>query len=305
MKRSCKHIDISDADVILPFVSECIEKHKRRYDFRDLLLTVGGMTMAEYECVLDGNFTPLDRAEWKIALEAAKRIRNRDLKLPPVELRERKDKSSFKVRIIGKECAMQQIFDYIVVRSCKEIWDRRFVPQQASSIKYRGQVYGTNMISTWIKRDNRNYQYCMKHGIRYARQCKYYVKLDIRKCYPSLRVDVFMKYFRRDCGNEDILWLYETLLKSHRVGGYEGFMIGAYPSQQGAQYLLSFIYRYMMSLYKERRGKKLRLVTHGLLFMDDILILGSAKSNLKRAVKAITDYAKTFFWTGYKTALAN
>ena len=38
MKRKCKRIDITDFDTIRPWVDECIRRHKKRYDFRDLLI---------------------------------------------------------------------------------------------------------------------------------------------------------------------------------------------------------------------------------------------------------------------------
>lgn len=70
-------------------------------------------------------------------------------------------------------------------------------------------------------------------------------------------------------------------------------MIGALVSQQAAQYLLSFVYRYAMSLTKTRRDKKIKLITHGLFFMDDMLFTSSSRSSLKQAVRKIDTFAKT------------
>ncbi|MCD7888331.1 MAG: hypothetical protein LUG23_00125 [Oscillospiraceae bacterium] len=292
MKSSCKQIDITDVNTILPWAGECIDRHKKRHDFEKLLLTVGGMTKENYRKAVNGDLSLLEEPKRRIAEEAAKRIKERNLKLAPVVIQYRRDKSSLKLRQIGRESAMQQIFDYIAIRSCEDIWNRRIVPQQASSIRNRGQVYGIAMISSWVQKDNRAAEYAKEHGYRYSRKCKEHVKLDVKQCYPSLRTEMFMRRFRRDCKNKDILWLWETLLNSHKVNGYEGFMIGALISQQAAQYLLSFVYRYAMTLTKTRRDKKIKLITHGLFFMDDMLFTGSSRSSLKQAVRKIEAYVK-------------
>lgn len=190
---------------------------------------------------------------------------------------------------------MQQVLDYIAKHSCEEIWRRRIVPQQVSSIKGKGQTFGVNMIQKWIEDDNAANKWAKKHGQKYSRKCKYYVKLDVTKCFPSMRLEVFLKFFSKDCGNRAIIWLWEQLLRSHKVQGYEGFMIGALPSESAAQYLMSFLFRYAMDLHKERRGKQVKLISHALYFMDDQMYFGSSKKDLKTAVKLIVKYAKDEF----------
>lgn len=155
MKRSCKQVDIENWQVIFPWVYDCISRHKRKKDFRRLLINTGQMTLKEYRKALkEKDQTPFERASKYIAQEAAKRIANRNLKLSPVVIRDMVDKSSGKQRQIGKESAMQQVLDYIAKHSCEEIWRRRIVPQQVSSIKGKGQTFGVNMIQKWIEDDN-------------------------------------------------------------------------------------------------------------------------------------------------------
>lgn len=72
-------------------------------------------------------------------------------------------------------------------------------------------------------------------------------------------------------------------------------MIGALPSQWACQYLLSFVYRYAMDLHKMRRRKSQQLVTHMLLYMDDMLLFGSSRRDLKSAVRKIIAYTKDKF----------
>lgn len=223
---------------------------------------------------------------------AADKIKNRDLDLQPVTMRERMDYTTMKIRLIGQESAEQQIFDYIAVYSAMEIFDSRIVLQQCSSVPRRGQVYGMKLIRKYIKADNRCIRWADKHGRRFTSKCKYFVKLDIKKCYPSSDADVFLRLFARDCGNDDILWLWKTLLYSHRVDGYSGFMIGSLVSQWAAQYMISFTYRYAMDLATERRGKRVKWVSHMICFMDDMVLFSGNRKHLLRAVRQIIKFAQ-------------
>ena len=303
MKRSCKRINITDVNIILPWVKICIEKHAKRHDFRKMLLRIGGMSREDYDTAIDTHDHSLyDAPARNIAAEAAHRIALRELQLRPVRYRERIDRSSGKIRLVGDEEAMQQIFDYIAVYAAQEIWERRIVKQQASSLPGRGASYGVPMIRRWIQRDNRAARYAKKHNKKYTRKCKYFVKLDVKKCYPSLRKDVFMHCFRRDCANTDLLWLWDTLLSFHAVGDYCGFMIGALPSQYACQYLLSFVWRYVNNLCKTRREKRTKLVNHSLFYMDDMLLLSSSRRDLKSAVRKLVKRVQTNLHLTIKTS---
>ncbi|GEM_PF-628042 len=292
MKRSCKNIDIEDWQTVEPWVYECLDRHYKRHDFKRLLLTVGGISGEDYKrAVKDYDKKPLLKASVNLAKEAVRQIKNRCLELEPVKIREMADKSSGKIRQIGKESAMQQIFDYIAKRSCEDIWKRRIVPQQVSSVKDRGQNFGVNMIQGWIEADNAAEKWAHKHGTRYYRKCRYYVKLDVRGCFKNMRLSRFMMFFCRDCGNEAIIWLWRELFRRHRVDGYEGFMIGALPSETAAQYIMSYLYRFAMGLHKQRRGKSVKLINHALYFMDDQIYYGSSRRDLEIAVREIIKFA--------------
>ena len=293
MKRSCKNIDLTDWQQILPHVTDCIERHYTRWDFRRLICGIGGMGAKDYQIAAENhNKAALAPAEENIAKEAARRIRAYKLQLDPVAIGEKVDNSSFKHRLIGRESAMQQVLDHIAVGASEEIWKRRLVPNQASSIAGRGPVSGTKKIQKWIMNDNKTAAWSKAHGKRYYRKCRYAAKLDIENCYGSADAQVFMSLFRRDCGNERLIWLWDELLKSHRVNGYTGFMIGALPSQWAMQYLISYVYRFAMDLHIIRRGRRIKSISHMLIYMDDMLVFGSSRKNLKSAIRKIVKYVR-------------
>ena len=45
-------------------------------------------------------------------------------------------------------------------------------------------------------------------------------------------------------------------------------------------------------LYTERRGKRINLINHALFYMDDLLLIGSSKKNVKMASKLLENYLK-------------
>ena len=292
MKKKCKNINLRNYENLIPAIKDVVFRHCKRFDFRNLLFYFGLSDNDYYEYFLTKDKTLFNECIENIAKECVKRIINRDLRLRPVLIREKLDKTTGKIRLIGKETALQQVFDYIAIHGAKEIFDKRFVHEQASSIAGRGQIYGKDMIKDWVKKDNDSARYAARHGVNYARQCRYHVKLDIKKCYPSADLDIFIKLFSDDCACEDLIWLWKELLSSHHVNGYTGFMIGSVVSQNACQYMLSFAYRYAKELHYERRGKNYKSISHMLLFLDDMLLMGSNRKELKSAIRKLIKYTE-------------
>lgn len=292
MKRSAKHIDIKNPQTVMPWVVDCVQRHYKRHDFRDMLIKHGMKKDDYYEVRRTHDRAALTPYCKAIAEDACRRIASRNLKLPEIKIRERVDQSSGKVRQIGNESAMQQVLDYIAVYGAMEIFDRRIVLAQVSSIKGRGQKLGVKLIRSFIGKDNRAAMYAKEHGMAYSRRSTFFCKLDIRKCFPSARLEAFMRLFERDCANGDLLWLWETLLKSHKVAGYSGFMIGALPSCWAIQYMLSFVYRKAMAMHYTRRGRSVRVFHKGVFFMDDMLLFGASRNRMRKGISELARYAK-------------
>lgn len=285
MKRSCKHIDITQVATIRNWVSWCVARHyKKRADFRRLLVSYGYDEAAEGYEEEESWWNAID----SISLHIVNMIKNRKLELQPVRITEKVDKNSGKVRLIGCESALQQCMDYVAVFSCEEIWKRRIDTFQASSMPGKGQIYAKNLVRDALKKDNARVEYGKRHKIRYSRKFRYSAKTDIKKDFPSARYPKFIAVFRKDCANEDIIWLWEALLKTHRVyyrrsdGStelYLGFMIGALTSQYAMIYMLSFASRRL-------RGK----VNFVACFMDDYVILDSIRKRMRNSIMDMEKY---------------
>lgn len=246
-----------------------------------------GFTTDEYEKIQNKDPATLDKVAGYLAQKIAKSIETRTVRLSPVTVKERVDQSSGKLRLIGKEEPINRLYDYVVVMSCKELWHRRLVPQQCSSIEGRGKVYGMRMIRRYALKDERAANYARAHKLRYTRQCKYFAKLDIRHCFQSVDRVLLLQLLAKDLGRlehgDHILYLWKAILDSYTKSGVEGIMIGSLPSQWAAQYLVSFIYRELSI----QDG-----VSHIVIFMDDILVTSPNRRKLLKAIRHIRKYTE-------------
>ena len=283
MVRSCKNVDLRNPEIMDMWIRECIGRHYERRDFRAMMRDFGNP---------DGFMAPLpvyDKMVRRIGEYVVDSIARRRLELRPVTIRLRRDGPTGKIRQIGCESALQQIFDYVARGASQEIWERRIVPQQCSSIRNRGPVVGVKMIQGWILRDNAQIEYKQRHGMRYTSLCRMHAKMDCKKCFPNGHRGKFMAKFERDCANDDLVWLWDSLLATHCTGDYHGFLIGALTSEWAMQYLLSFAYREIMAMHSSR-GEK--LISHAMWYMDDALILGKNRRHMAAAIEHTAEYCE-------------
>jgi len=112
---------------------------------------------------------------------------------------------------------------------------------------------------------------------RYLRNpdAKYYLKLDVKKYFPSIDKDVLMRKLSDRIKDPDVIQLCEVVVYEYPL---TGLPIGNYTSQYFANFYLSELDHYMKERYHAR---------YYLRYMDDIVILGWSKPWLHRALKRI------------------
>ena len=281
MRRYCREVDISD----IGFIERCIwlwlAKKKKRADVQHFLAQYSDdLTYRDVrEHIANKDYGFLDQIIHKIVEDIRHRIQSRELGLPPICFKQRYDTCCRKWRTIGVEKPIHQIFDYIVVEGCKSLLEAKIGPFQMASIPGRGQEKGCKQISKWLQMD--------------AAGTRYYTKGDVKKCYPSIPHDKIKAKFARDIKNPELVWLVKELIDIFP----EGLSIGSYFSQYACNYYLSDAYHYACEqLFKirKRRGKetRVRLVSHVLFYMDDILVLGASKQDIEKAMNLLTAYVE-------------
>lgn len=207
-----------------------------------------------------------------IITELQSEIVSESVSFPKIWYREKIDGSSGKNRRIGIQNIKQQLYDYIAVEGLKPAL-KRIGEFQYASIKGRGTTKGKEIISRWVKNKN----------------MRYFVKLDVRKCFESIDHNLLMGFLEKHIKNEKLIWLIKMLISSFE----RGLSIGSYLSQYLCNLYMSILYHYIMEdIYKIRRGKRVNLVRHCLIYMDDILMIGSQRRDMEKAVKQVIKKAK-------------
>ena len=267
MKRLCKDVDITDRGLISRAVYACLNKKYKRNDTTEYLSKVTGVRRKYIRCIYRryGKIAMYPFTEVAIS-EIREEILRGSISFPPIWYREKVDESSGKIRRIGIQNIKQQLYDYIAVEGLKPVL-RRIGEYQYASIEGRGTTKGKEVISRWIRN----------------KDMRYFVKLDVRKCFESIDHEKLMEFLKRHIRNEPLLDLIDLL-----IGSFErGLSIGSYLSQFLCNLYMSIIYHEIMeNMYRIRSGKKrINLVRHCLIYMDDILMIGSRKRDMEKAVR--------------------
>lgn len=273
MRRFCRNVDIKDKRFIERCIYLWLEEKKNRKDVQRFLSFYSGLSYREIQEAVDcEDYWFLKETVERIAEDVQNRIIDRELDLPPIRFKQKYDDGSGKWRLIGIQKPIHQIFDYIAVEGCRELFDAKIGPYQMASLPGRGQEKGVQVISKWLQLDE-------KHT-------RYYAQADIRKCYPSVDHGLLKAMFARDIKNPELLWLVHELTDCFP----QGLSIGSYFSQYACNYFLSKAYHYASEqLFKERKKKRgapewVRLIHHILFYMDDILFLGAAQKDVEKGM---------------------
>ncbi len=209
-------------------------------------------------------------------------IKLRKVSFDPIETSARLDGNSGKVRDIGVECIKQQIYDYVVTNGLKELIVRKVGTYQCASIPGRGQIYGKEAIENWIRKN--------------PGKTRVAAKGDVRKCYPSINRRKLKRMLEKQVKNEDLLYLTFILIDSFD----QGLSIGSYLSQWLCNYYLSAAYHYAAEkLFKRKKHwdgtiEEIRLINHVLFYMDDFLLIGSRKADVRKAMKLLIRYMNEY-----------
>ena len=277
MKHYCKNTDATDYEIIKTAMHKCLNGKLKRTDVREFLLNGDNRPgkKLEYNEKARTDFEYLDELISKQARVLRTEIIREDLILKPVKYDIRKDGNSGKKRNIATESIKQQCYDYIALE-CLTPFFAYIGEYQIAGIKGRGTSYGIKAISKWLKDP----------------KCKYAGKCDIKKCYESINKDMLMLFLYEHVRNDKLLWLIRTLIDTYK----QGLSIGSVLSQCLCTLYLAQLYHEiserMFRVRQCRNGmtKRIRLVSHVLFQMDDILVIGRNKRDVETTMIGIRVY---------------
>ena len=138
--------------------------------------------------------------------------------------------------------------------------------------------------------------------------CQFFVKLDIRHFYQTVNLRRLSDLLATHIKDKRFLAMLDQIVYSsaERENLFEdphNLAIGYYSSPWLANIYLTPLDKFITEqIYKERRGKRIRRVKHYLRYVDDLLLMGTSKSDLKKAVKQIRTYCADVLGVEIKTA---
>ena len=128
-----------------------------------------------------------------------------------------------------------------------------------AAMEGRGSHQALCKVKEYLRRDPEGTRYCFK--------------MDVRKFFPSIDKDIMIRKLERKIKDPDVLWLCREIVYGFP---YPGLPIGNYTSQYFANYYLSSVVRHMKQVFH---------CHYMVVYMDDMVILGSSKSWLRRVRK--------------------
>ena len=176
---------------------------------------------------------------------------------------------------------------HMVMSASIKAFTRGMHPHCCGSVPDRGVRHIVETVSRWMQED---------------RQCRYFVKLDIRKYFDNISGEILKEKLRRKIKDEKVLQVHfqiidSTKLLKDRLEGLEpgskppeeiSCPVGYYTSPWYANlYLEELDWFIEQKLFKERRGKRIKYVRHYLRYVDDMLLIGTSKTDLEKAVREI------------------
>lgn len=127
----------------------------------------------------------------------------------------------------------------------------------------------------------------VNHWFRDDLECRYFVKLDIRKFFDNIDGEILKQKLARKIKDKDALWAWGQIIDSAPMACPVGYYTSPWLANLYLEELDWFI---AQQLYKVRRGKRINYVRHQLRYIDDILLIGTSKRDMDKAVHAIAEY---------------
>ena len=159
----------------------------------------------------------------------------------------------------------EQIIHHMLVNVLQPIFMRGMYEHSYGSIPQRGGHKGKKTIEKWINRDIGN--------------CKYVVKMDIKKYFDSIPHDIYLNKFKQIIHDREFMRVVNEITSV--ISSDKGIPLGFYTSQWTANWYLQDLDHYIKENLKAK---------YYIRYMDDMVIFGKDKTDLHKMRKAIEKY---------------
>ena len=169
-----------------------------------------------------------------------------------------------KERVISAAPFRERVLQHAIMNICHDYFDRTLID------------------TTYATRKGKGLYAALDKAVEAASHYKYLVKLDYRKHFDSIDHEVLKRRLRRMFKDKALLTLFDRIIDSYCVAPGKGLPIGNLTSQYFANLYLSDL---------DHRVKEQWKAPIYIRYMDDILLAGNDKEELKRCVELMTDYS--------------
>jgi RNA-directed DNA polymerase len=169
-----------------------------------------------------------------------------------------------KERVISAAPFRERVLQHAIMNICHDCFDRTLID------------------TTYATRKGKGLYAALDKAVEAASHYKYLVKLDYRKHFDSIDHEVLKQRLRRMFKDKMLLALFDRIIDSYCVAPGKGLPIGNLTSQYFANLYLSDLDHKVKEQWKARVYVR---------YMDDILLAGNDRAELKRCVALMTDYS--------------
>ena len=158
----------------------------------------------------------------------------------------------------------ERVLQHAIMNVCHQYFDRTLID------------------STYATRKGKGVYAALDKAVKAMSRYEYSVKLDFRKYYDSIDHAVLKENLRRRFKDKELLLLFDKIIDTYCVTEGKGLPIGNLTSQYFANAYLSEL---------DHKAKELWHAMIYIRYMDDILIVGNDKEELKNCVEQMTAFS--------------
>lgn len=170
-----------------------------------------------------------------------------------------------KIRQICAPTFFDRVQQHAIMNVCHDFFDRRLISD------------------TYASRPGKGVYAALDRIMEFSRRFDLYVKLDVRKYFDSIDHEILKKELARLFKDLRLLAIFYKIIDSYEVLPGKGIPIGNLTSQYFANLYLSKIDFYMKSKYGVRGYIR---------YMDDVVMFGKNKDEIKKMMTAFISFAK-------------
>lgn len=190
--------------------------------------------------------------------------------------------SSGKKREIEIARLKDHIVQWMTILTIEELETKKMYRHSCGNLPRRGIEDARKTVEKWTR----------------SGDCKFFVKLDIRHFYQTVNLAKLQELMHRHIKDRRFLEVLDQSIFSAAVQETlfedpRNLAIGYFSSPWFANIYLTPLDNFITSsLFKDRRGKRVHYVRHYLRYVDDLLLMGTSRSDLKKAVKKVMAFCK-------------